>query len=165
MGTDPAAYTEKLNWLRDKWEKRGEIERGNSVTTRIIGPIILRECAPVHVSIIADNLDYFKKELKSIKKDSSKAKYFDIIKAFNIACLCVSQQIGEFLLKELNIDYLQEEYEYILGYVCASRNEEWMKSIARTMAQANKKIPDLNLADTTFLIADMIESIFKEVQK
>lgn len=165
MGIDPVTYTEKRNWLQDKWEKKIEIDRGNSVTTRIMGPIVLEKCGPIYVSIIADNLDYFKKELELMRKNPKKTSYFDILEAFNIACLCGSQQIGEFLLKELNIDYLQKEYEYILGYVCASRNEEWMKVIARAMAQANKKIPSLNLTDTTFTIAEMIEGIFEEVQK
>ena len=121
-------FSRKLNWLKEKWSNATD-----SVYTRSINPIIGNTNA-INSSIIEDDLNYFQVHYKE--------NYGSCLElAMEAACLCGSRRIAEFLLIELNLDYLSEGYEHILSYVSASMNSSWAGNIANAMARAGKKIP------------------------
>jgi hypothetical protein len=124
-------YEEKLEWLTNRW-----VNEEDSESARIIKPFLFSHAAPFYQSIIADNLDYFKKLY-----NQEKAK-IDTNLCLVTACLSGSQKIAELLLKDLHLDYLTPSCkDTLLGYVSASNNVEWAKKIAKAMAEAGESMP------------------------
>lgn len=154
IGTDTKAYTEKLVWLQNKWKV---LSKNDSSETRLVASMILHadSTTPVNVAIIADNLAYFQKHAENEPIYNPEA-------ALAKACLCGSRRIAEFLLQQLNFSFTHDEHDYLLGYVAASMQEEWMKEIALAMAQAKKRVPlsvyGLADKDTIRLIRKIFET-------
>ena len=128
-GSVDQAYEQKLDWLLKRWFKEDD-----GTAARLIKPILFLSSSPFYQSIIADNLDFFKKDYN---EDSAHADQY-----VALACLCGSNKIAEFLLDKLNLTYLSPGCkDTILGYVSASNNVEWAKQIATIMSQNRESMP------------------------
>lgn len=134
-GVDTDLFSKKILWLEDKWNKA---PMSGTAPARLMCPMVLRykQTVPINLSIIADNLDYFKDHYQKDCGD-------DLDQALEKACLCGSRKIAEFLLEQLNVSYTDEDRRYLFPYVCASNNNQWIEDIASKMAKANKEIPTL----------------------
>ncbi len=129
VGKNKDVYFSNLKWLQNHWNGIDD-----NAAAREICPLIYNSIAPLVQAIIIDNLEFFKKEFLKEKVDAS---------AFlPIAYLCGSQKIAEFLLKEMKQDYLSSGNDFILGYVSASQNIAWAKSIASLYVKSGREMPD-----------------------
>lgn len=149
-GTDLELYNKKLEWLRDKWSKKRD-----GTVKRLMDNFLLKEISPLNISIISDNLSYFHAHYRGSS--------LDMLTALDKACLCGSQQVGEFIMKELKLDYLSEDNEHILSYIAASQNTHWMQDVAEKMARAHKPMPNsLRRLGDNYKVIQMIVKIFNE---
>ncbi len=130
---DADVFLKKMTWLKNRWEK--ELKK-DSTAGRLIAPIIFRQTTPINVSIIADNIDYFRDRYQEACGD-------DLERALQRACLCGSRNVADFLLEKLGSSYIDKGCEYVLAYACASMNEEWIREIASAMANAHREMPNL----------------------
>lgn len=150
MGTDTAAYNDKISQVQVRWKKEKD-----SPVKRLMACFLRDIIAPLDVSVAADNLDYFQNHYKDFN--------LDLKKELNRACIFGSRQVAEFIMKQLNVDYTTENYGHILAYASASKNEEWIKEIATMMAQANFPKPKfLSFLADSYENIDIIEEIFKK---
>lgn len=148
IGLNVEEHTVKLAWLKEKWNNARD-----SHPARLICPMLSEPVSAFHHSIISNNLGYFKLNYNKNEVNSNAL--------LAIACLCGSEDIANFLLKQLGSNYLSTENEYVLGYVLASQNTKWAKNIASTLALAGKKMPG-DLRD--FADRSMVEAIGKIFQ-
>eukprot|EP01102_Stenamoeba_stenopodia_P023242 TRINITY_DN9944_c0_g1_i2.p1 TRINITY_DN9944_c0_g1~~TRINITY_DN9944_c0_g1_i2.p1 ORF type:complete len:131 (-),score=11.46 TRINITY_DN9944_c0_g1_i2:100-492(-) len=52
------------------------------------------------------------------------------------------RRVREYIMKLLQIDFVTDRWEYLLGFVAASGDVEWARSIAWQLKQANKPCPN-----------------------
>lgn len=128
-------FEEKFRFLKKKW-LGPEVE--DSHASRLMTPILKFKTHPIILSIISNNLEYFKEHYKD---ERYQALNVDLILLLERACLAGSKEVANFLLVQLQIDITSEKYEQLLGYVAASQNIEWAKEIATALAQKGRKIP------------------------
>ncbi|AYV75332.1 MAG: hypothetical protein Terrestrivirus1_206 [Terrestrivirus sp.] len=127
-------------WLITKWKKRGDC-----YPKRLLGNILSDTPSLINISIINDDIDFFKLNYKSTYDDEHSLK-----KALAKACLCGSQKTGEFIINELkiinyNTDWLywDETFDHwIFCFVSASQNVKWAEEIATIMKNNGEKMPD-----------------------
>lgn len=136
-GQRPAEYIENLAYLKKKWPADSMYPSEQSL---LMGPIIHLQSKPLFSAIIADNLKYF---VKNFEEDTDEQFLLEM------ACLSGSKQIVDFLLKKRNLNYLSPDMEYILSYVSASKNSEWLEQLATIFANAKKPMPK-----DVFVLAD-----------
>lgn len=122
----PLFFKEKILWLQEKW---GGLSKnfGDSHELRNISSCVFDTITPLNAAIIVDNLAYFKEKYI---QDTEKT-----YKLFQIACLCGSEGIANFLYEKLET---KPEPSTLLQLVSASQNQEWAKKIAKEI----KTIPD-----------------------
>jgi hypothetical protein len=150
MDSDKSILEKNLSWLKKMW---GDTSL-DSEEKRLIHPVIYNHTDPINMSIIIDDLDYFKIHYENRYKSNPG-------KAFAIACLCGSKQIVSFLMEKINFTYTNKAYDYLLSYVSASQNEEWTLQIATEMSQKGYGMPlDVYGLASNFEIMDKIEEIF-----
>lgn len=151
-GNNKSVFHAKKSMLKKKWEEIAKYGIGDCHEVRIISPILFRKLTPINVAIIADNLQYFKEKYVT-SPEVNKEK-------LEIACLCGSENIANFLLKPVKkpISY----YSFMLPYVAASMNEKWIEKIALEMKQKNIPMPDniYNFSDIKTI--NMIKNIFND---
>lgn len=150
IGQDSKTFSEKMAWLKDKWGKKKD-----STARRLIGRMIFHKTIAINLSIIADNLEYF-------KANYEKEYPHNLETALDVACLCGSKKIAEFTLKTLESSYTMEGNEHLLGYASASMNEKWVKDIASIMAKTKKDMPDSIYGLASYTVIDAITKIFKD---
>lgn len=139
----------KKEWLQTRWEKIIV----DTPSKRLISTVLIKPTR-VDEALINDDLDYF--------KDNYTVDYPKKRKALEIACLCGSEKIADFLLKKLKEEFTNKKNEYLLAYASASPNQEWAKKIAKKMTESG-----LTMSDTVYSLAngkliDEIVNIFKE---
>lgn len=157
IGQNFTEFSDKLNALQNEWKKW--IEKGDSIELRLISPILFQKTTPINLSIIADNLQYFKENYKKSYENN-------LEKALQIASLCGSQAIAEYLLKELKVDFADKKYDFVLSYASASLNDEWTLNLANTMKNVEKDLPsEVYLFCHDIDLLDNIKSIFNETKK
>lgn len=151
-GKNSHEYTTKIDALKARWNPKKD-----STEARIMRPILSLHTSPLQYSVIADNLEYFKLHYKEEKLEPESA--------LQIACLCGSRNITDFLLQEMNLNYLSPDHEYLLPYISASQNTEWMKDIATKMAQEGKSMPQDIIRLAAGKVFNMIRDIFRQVEQ
>jgi hypothetical protein len=77
-----------------------------------------------------------------------------------IACLCGSQQVAEYLLKELGKNYLSPNYEYMVDYVAASENATWAVVIARKLVEAGREMPEMLVTENETVL-EILARVFQ----
>ncbi len=153
IGREDAEYSTKINWLKKRWDATQD-----SAPARLICPLLYAPAAPLFHAVIADNFEYFKQNYNP--------ESVNLNRILAIACLCGSEHIADFVLKQLKSNYLSPEQEYMLGYVAASMNTKWAENIARTMANAGKNMPASAQDFATDQVVNSLEKIFnKSVNK
>ncbi len=148
IGSNITVYTSKVKQIKEKWAHQSD-----STPARLMGNLLSSNIPPLYHSIVADNVEYFRKNYDITKVNSNEL--------LAIACLCGSQKVADFLLKKLNLNYLSPGYEYILTYAATSNNIDWVKKIAEVMSQDQKEIPKDLAAFADFSVINTIEEIFE----
>jgi len=154
IGNNIAEYNEKRSFLNEKWSKK----RPHSHSQATICPI-LNSDTDIAVSIVADNLSFFAEHIPS------GANEYNLI---DVACVCGSRQIGDFLLKKQGLDYTSKGCERWLKYVMESPNHHWAIDIAREMAKDRVSMPTSSYSIThslpvTMAVRDVFNSSGKNI--
>jgi len=116
-GKNSKKYEERIGFLKNKWQ-------GNPQD----------DSEAIYYAVITDNLDYFQNNYKNNK--------LELQKTLEIACLCGSRKIGDFLLNEMNLSYSSPECDDMLAYIAASDNMNWIKDVVCSMIKDKASIPD-----------------------
>lgn len=154
LGQDPTVPG-KLEWLRKKWEKP---LYQNSEAALIISPILFGKTRPIHMAIVADNLEYFRGQYEQELEGNYEL-------ALAEASLCGSRDVAEFLLQQLKSSFIADNHSDLLVYVAASNNTDWAIDIAREMAQAHITMPTTMYSIVDYKTIDNIISVFKNDNK
>jgi len=122
-----------------------DLAHGGTTMTRALHCII--STATPHALILAammDKLSYVEQEYHN---SMAQLPYPENIPYFNksileVSCAGGSRRVCEWMMDQLKIDFTTDGWEYLLGFVAASEDAEWAKSIASRLSSANKPCPN-----------------------
>ena len=148
IGGEDSNYVEKLSWLKNRW-----FTETDSRERRLINPLIYQYSTPLHQAIVADNISFF-------TKNHNKAELRNYL---DIACLCGSKNIADFLLTQLKVEYSTPGYELLLGYIASSMNGGWAIEAADHMAKKGTVMPKnvYGLASNDHVIDEILKIFAK----
>lgn len=154
----PAIFVVKYKHLKNKWETWSE-NHGDNEISRLMAHIFTQPTSPKNIALVADNVKYIEEKYKSYSEK-------DLQEILQLACLCGSKNIGEFLIKKLEIDFKNENNSFVLSYTSASENSDWILELAKIMKEKGQNMPD----DIYFLCdssstTDKLKHIFTDVSK
>lgn len=144
-------FWEKIHRLRRVYNQIAS--RDEHQETRLISPYLFnkQKWSPLVISVITDNLEYFKTNLTHATK-----------KLLGLACLFGSRSVGRYLLHKLDATPSSPGFDFVLCYVALSGNNKWAEEIAQTMASDAKQMPDHLYALCPNKLLEQINGIFHD---